>query len=474
VVLLATAHLCFHVVRQPVARASHGATPDAGGLNLFQLGQRMEPNKGMVALSQSHDLDAATHTRARQLVDACNESSVAVKNVLKALQKRLTSGSATVELLFALSLLEFLMNNVSPVCALLELVARKEFLGDVLVRLLWEETPQAACDRILQLIEAWSLRFSGSRTATAAFPELHARLTANGLIPLRTHDPPDAATISTTPEQLISDLMEAAPRFATASMAMTLQGGRRKASDVHPSSIQPTSWPPARAAHSASGVPALPPSALAAASHAAEEAAAARATEEAAAAARATEAAAAKAAEEARVAKEKAAAEEAAMEAEKTRRAQQMEAALADLATAQARVLRADQKLKAAAADEAEPGWLTDATHRLSAEDRLAAACVERETASDALCSSLGRRDPALPGSPVEPSTRRRRLSAESTASLQEEVEMQRNAHINLDRLTLRIDGIEMYTRPRLTASHTARPPTPLHSVSAFNAQRTH
>jgi hypothetical protein len=206
---------------------------------------------------------------------------------------------------------------------------------------------------------------------------------------------------------------------------------------------------------------------LAAASHAAEEAAAARATEEAAAAARATEAAAAKAAEEARVAKEKVAAEEAAMEAEKTRRAQQMEAALADLATAQARVLRADQKLKAAAADEAEPGWLTDATHRLSAEDRLAAACVERETASDALCSSLGRRDPALPGSPVEPSTRRRRLSAESTASLQEEVEMQRNAHINLDRLTLRIDGIEMYTRPRLTV-HT------LHALPRHCIQSVH
>ena len=116
-----------------------------------------------------------------EIVDIVRGAPEQTADVLEGLRKRLLLDEPEVSLL-SLTLLEALMKNTGA--TMHEKVANKDFLGDVLVRILHRKplAPLAVRERLLALIEAWAVQFDGSRNATAAYPALLAALTARGVV----------------------------------------------------------------------------------------------------------------------------------------------------------------------------------------------------------------------------------------------------------------------------------------------------
>ena len=110
------------------------------------------------------------------IVSAAPEQSV---DVLEGMRKRFALEEPHVASL-TLTLLEALMKNCGP--PIHELVARKEFLGDVLLGVLQHRKSSSALrERLLELLDSWAEQFAGSKTATAAFPALVSGLASRGI-----------------------------------------------------------------------------------------------------------------------------------------------------------------------------------------------------------------------------------------------------------------------------------------------------
>ena len=115
-----------------------------------------------------------------EICDLAKAAPEASADALVGLKKRLAANQPPPTLLLSLGLLESLMKNCGAHTH--QMVARKSFLGDALVKLLQvRDAPSAVHERLLGLIAEWAKQFAGAAGPTAAFPALHAALVAKGV-----------------------------------------------------------------------------------------------------------------------------------------------------------------------------------------------------------------------------------------------------------------------------------------------------